>query len=261
MLNWPVPCLSGSDGLCLKGKISGYYTPGTFQQYTLAPTDYVTRIPDNLSSIDAAPLLCAGVTVHAALKRSRARAGDFVIISGAGGGLGDLATQLGSRALGYRIIGIDHGSKEKLVKENGAEAFVDLTKFPSNDNGAALVEHIKTLTNGHGAHAAVICTSANAAYAQAIPMLRFNGVLVCVGVPEGDLVPIATASPAPIIFKQIAIEGSAVGNRRDAIEVLDFAARGVLKPHIRSEKMDKLTSVFEEMHRGEVKGRVVLDLS
>lgn len=256
-----VPCLSGSDGLCLNGKISGYYTPGTFQQYVLGPVDYVTPIPERVSSEIAAPMLCAGVTVYAALKRSRAQAGDFVVISGAAGGLGHLATQLGSRGLGLRIIGIDHGSKAELVKESGAEAFVDMTKFPKDDNGAAIAEHVKSLTGGHGAHAAVVCTASNVAYEQAIPMLRFNGVLVCVGIPEGDLVAIKTASPAPIIFKQIAIEGSAVGNRRDAIEALEFAARGVVTPHVRIEKMDKLTAVFEEMHRGQLNGRVVLDLS
>ncbi|KAH8695421.1 chaperonin 10-like protein [Talaromyces proteolyticus] len=256
-----LPCLSGSDGLCLNGKISGYYTPGTFQQYVLGPVDYVTPIPEGVSSEAAAPLLCAGVTVYAALRRSRAQAGNFVVISGAGGGLGHLATQLGSRGLGLRIIGIDHGSKADLVKESGAEAFIDITKFPKDDNGAAIAEHVKSLTGGHGAHAVIVCTASNVAYGQAIPMLRFNGVLVCVGIPEGELEAIRTASPAPIIFKQISIEGSAVGNRRDAIETLDFAARGVVTPHIQVEKMDKLTAVFEEMHRGQLNGRVVLDLS
>ncbi|KNG81752.1 alcohol dehydrogenase 2 [Aspergillus nomiae NRRL 13137] len=256
-----LPCLSGSDGLCLNGKISGYYTPGTFQEYVLGPIDYVTPIPDSVPSELAAPMLCAGVTVYAALKRSKAQSGDFVVISGAGGGLGHLATQIGSRGLGLRIIGVDHGSKADLVKENGAEAFVDITQFPKDDNGAAIAEHVKSLTNGHGAHAVIVCTASNIAYAQAIPMLRFNGSLICVGIPEGDLVPIATASPGPLVLKQISIEGSAVGNRRDALEVLDFVARGIIKPHVRTEKLEKLTSIFEEMHCGKLNGRVVIDLS
>ncbi|KAE8375820.1 chaperonin 10-like protein [Aspergillus bertholletiae] len=256
-----LPCLSGSDGLCLNGKISGYYTPGTFQQYVLGPIDYVTPIPDGVPSELAAPMLCAGVTVYAALKRSKAQPGDFVVISGAGGGLGHLATQIGSRGLGLRIIGVDHGSKAELVKENGAEAFVDITQFPKDDNGAAIGQHIKSLTNGHGAHAVIVCTASNIAYAQAIPMLRFNGSLICVGIPEGDLVPIATASPGPLVFKQIKIEGSAVGNRRDALEVLDFVARGIIMPHVRTEKLEKLTSVFEDMHCGKLNGRVVIDLA
>lgn len=178
-------------------------TAGTFQQYAVGPVDYATRIPDSVPSELAAPMLCAGVTVYAALKRSKAQPGDFVVISGAGGGLGHLATQIGSRGLGLRIIGVDRGSKAELVKENGAEAFVDMTQFPKDDNGAAIGEHVKSLTNGHGAHSVLVCTASNIAYVQAIPMLRFNDSLVCVGIPEGDLVPIATASPGPLVFKQI----------------------------------------------------------
>lgn len=68
-----LPCLSGRDACCLNGKISGFYTPGTFQQYTLGPAHYVTPIPDGVPSDLAAPLLCGGVTVYAALKKSGAQ--------------------------------------------------------------------------------------------------------------------------------------------------------------------------------------------
>lgn len=256
-----VPCQEGADASCAKAKLSGYYTPGTFQQYALGPASYVTPIPDALSSEVAAPLLCAGVTVYSALKRSGAKPGGWVVISGAGGGLGHIATQLSSGGLGHRVIGIDHGSKEELVRESGAEHFLDITKFPSDDNGAAMTARIMELTEGKGAAAAIVCTNSNAAYAQALNFLGVNGALVCVGVPEHDPMPIMTAFPALLIGKHLRILGSAVGTRREAIETMEFAARGIIKPHIRSEKMENLTSVFEEMHRGELKGRVVLDLS
>lgn len=68
-----LPCLSGRDACCVNGKISGYYTPGTFQQYALAPAHYVTPIPDGVPSDLAAPLLCGGVTVYAALKKTGAQ--------------------------------------------------------------------------------------------------------------------------------------------------------------------------------------------
>lgn len=71
-------------------KVSGYYTPGTFQQYVLGPANYVTPIPDGLDSAAAAPLLCAGVTVYSALRKANAESGNYVIIMGAGGGLGHL---------------------------------------------------------------------------------------------------------------------------------------------------------------------------
>lgn len=206
-------------------------------------------------------MLCAGVTVYAALKRSHIRPGQWVVISGAGGGLGHLAVQLASRGMGLRVVGIDHGSKEELVKASGADHFVDITKFPSDDNGTAIVAHVQSLTDGLGAHAALVCNASNAAYAQALLMLRFNGTLVCVGVPEHTPLPIATATPGIMIGKHITITGSAVGNRTEAIETLEFAARGVLKAHVRTEKLENLTSVFQEMGEGKIQGRVVLDLS
>ena len=241
--------------------MSGYYSPGTFQQYALGPANYVTPIPDGVESAAAAPMLCAGVTVYSALKRSNARPGQWVIISGAGGGLGHIAVQLASKGMGLRVIGIDHGSKEELVKASGAEHFVDITQFPKDDKGEALKQHVRSLADGLGAHAAVVCTAANAAYAQALPMLRFNGTLVCVGIPEHEPQPIATAFPSSFVNQHYTVTGSAVGNRTEAIETMKFAARGIIKAHYRTEKMDKLTSVFQEMAEGKLQGRVVLDLS
>ncbi|KAJ5331158.1 hypothetical protein N7476_000941 [Penicillium atrosanguineum] len=255
------PCQAGSDGLCFNQKVSGYYTPGTFQQYAVGPANYVTPIPDGLDSAEAAPMLCAGVTVYSALKRSNARPGQWVIISGAGGGLGHIAVQLASKGMGLRVIGIDHGSKAELVKASGAEHFVDITQFPSDDKGEALTKHVHELADGLGAHAAVVCTAANVAYAQALPLLRFKGTLVCVGIPENEPKAIGSAFPSSFINKHLTVTGSAVGNRTEAIETLKFAERGIIKAHYRTEKMDKLTEVFKEMGEGKLQGRVVLDLS
>ncbi|KAJ6145545.1 hypothetical protein N7470_009440 [Penicillium chermesinum] len=255
------PCFAGADGVCFNQKISGYYTPGTFQQYALGPANYVTPIPDGVSSAEAAPMLCAGVTVYAALKRSNARPGQWVVISGAGGGLGHIAVQIASRGMGLRVIGIDHGSKAELVRSSGAEHFVDITQFPKDDQGAALKARVHELADGLGAHAVVVCTAANAAYAQALPMLRFNGTVVCVGVPEHEPQPIASATPGSMILQHQTVTGSAVGSRIEAIETLNFLKRGIIKTHYRMEKMDKLTEVFQEMAEGKLQGRVVLDLS
>lgn len=91
-------------------------------------------------------------------------------------------------------------------------------------------------------------------------LLRFGGTLVCVGLPEGDLKPIAKAYPQWLVAKAQKIVGVAVGNRKEAIETLELASRGIIKTHLRVEKMDKLTEVFQQMDRQELKGRVVLDL-
>jgi propanol-preferring alcohol dehydrogenase len=247
-------CLEGHDGVCFNGKISGYFTPGTFQQYVLAPANYVTPIPDGLDSAEAAPMLCAGVTVYSALRKSGAKSGQWVALLGAGGGLGHIAVQIAAKGMAMRVIGIDADAKKDLVLASGAEHFVGLSE---GDTVAKVFE----LTNGLGVQAAIVLTAANAAYASAPQMLKFGGRMVCVGLPEGEMIAIATAFPQILVAKAQSIVGVAVGNRQEAIETLDLAARGIVKTHYRLEKMDKLTEVFQEMGEGKLQGRVVLDLS
>ncbi|KAG0155596.1 hypothetical protein PDIDSM_2768 [Penicillium digitatum] len=253
-----VMCYSGMETTCPQSTISGFRTPGTFQEFVLGPANYVTPIPDGLESANAAPMLCAGLTIYSALKRSEAKPGDFVIVSGAGGGLGHVAVQLGSRGLGFRIIAIDRVSKKDLVMKSGAEHFVDMDEFSDNES---LVNHVLELSGGLGAHAAIVCPPDNKAYETELLMLRPNGALVCVGVPEGQMQAIASANPAVIIFKQLKIKGSAVGTREEAIKTLDFAARGIIDPHVTVANMEDLTGVFHKMHGGGLKGRVVIDMS
>ncbi|EMC96853.1 hypothetical protein BAUCODRAFT_491924 [Baudoinia panamericana UAMH 10762] len=247
-------CLSGHDGVCFNQKVSGYYTPGTFQQYVLGPASYVTPIPESLASDMAAPMLCAGVTVYSALRKSNAQSGDWVVLMGAGGGLGHLATQIASRGMGMRVIGIDAGSKKDIAMDCGAEHFIDHTQGNAE-------EEVKRITGGLGAQAVLVLTAANAAYGMAMTLLKFGGTLVCVGLPEGELKPIATAYPQMLVAKAQKIVGVAVGDRREAIETLQLAERGVVKTHFRTAKMEDLTKIFEEMDEGKLKGRVVLDLS
>ncbi|KAK8200250.1 alcohol dehydrogenase 2 [Phyllosticta capitalensis] len=248
-------CRAGHDGVCFNQKISGYYTPGTFQQYVLGPANYVTKIPDGLSDTDAAPMLCAGVTTYSALRKSNALSGEFVVLLGAGGGLGNVAAQIASKGMALRVIGVDADAKESFALSSGCEAFVPLSL------GDKIPDRVRELTGGMGAHAVIVLTGSNAAYAQAIDMLRFGGTLVCVGVPVNEPVTIASAFPQFLIKFAKKIVGVPVGNRKDADEVMEFAARGIVKSNYRVEKMDKLSDVFEEMEAGTLQGRVVLDLS
>lgn len=254
-----MPCLAGADGLCENSQVSGYTRPGTFQEYVLAPARYVTLIPDGLASEVAAPLLCGGVTVYSALKKSRAQPGDWVVIAGAGGVLGHLGVQLGGRGMGFRIIGLDMGPKEAFVRECGAEAFIDVTRYSAGDGSdGSIDEEVRAITGGSGAAAAIICSASNAAYSDALSYLKFNGTLVCVGVP-GDAKPIANCYPHLMVGKQLAIVGSNVGNRREAMETLAMAKRVVTTP-IRLEKLNNINLVFEGMEGGTLQGRVVIDL-
>ena len=114
----------------------------------------MTPIPDELESADAAPMLCAGITTYAALRRSGVKSGQWVVIAGAGGGLGHIACQLASRGMACRVIGIDHGSKEQLAKECGVEHFIDITKHDDN----SIVKEVVKIAGGLGASAVIVCT-------------------------------------------------------------------------------------------------------
>lgn len=249
------------DNICFNPKISGYGFPGTFQQYALGPVDYVTPIPDGVPSAEAAPLLCAGVTVYAALKRTKARPGQWALISGAGGGLGHLAVQIASRGMGLRVIGVDHGSKEEIVRKSGAEHFIDVTKYPTDTSHNAISADVKALTpGGLGVHAAIVCVASNVAYTQALLFLRFNGTLVCVGVPEHEPKAIGSAYPALLMAKHLSVTGSSIGSQREAIETLEFAARGIIKAHVQTTTLDGLTRAFELLSSGKLEGRLVIEL-
>lgn len=145
----------------------------------------------------------------------------------------------------------------------GAETFIDITKYSRDSDGdSKLAADVKAATpGGHGASAVVVCTASNAAYAQALSLLRWGGTVVCVGIPEGKVQPIASADPASILVNEKKIVGSAVGNRKDAIETMELAARGAVKTRFTVEPMSKLTEVFERMDKGEIQGRVVIDLT
>ncbi|KAI2641140.1 alcohol dehydrogenase-like protein [Xylaria nigripes] len=250
------PCMDGQEGCCFNQTISGYYRPGTFQEYVIGSAQYVTPVPEHIPGEIAAPMLCGGLTTYAALKKSGAQPGQWVVISGAGGGLGSIATSLGAHSMGFRIIGIDMPNKKETVLESGAEHFIDLTAFDDKSIG----DEVKRLT-GIGAVAVIVCTASNKAYGQALSMLRFGGSLVCVGMPEGELVPISNAYPSALVAQQLKIVASSVGNRREAVETLDMAARGVAKVPVRTYAMQDLQSVFERMSKGQVIGRAVLDFS
>jgi propanol-preferring alcohol dehydrogenase len=174
------------------------------------------------------------------LKKSTAQPGDWVAIIGAGGGLGHIAVQLAARGFNYRVIGIDADAKEQLVKDSGAEHFIGLG---SREAPVDTATKVTELTGGIGVQAVIVVSAAKAAYATSVPMLKFGGRVVCVGIPEGDYDPIASANPQIMIAKELSIVGSAVGSRKDVIEVLNLAERGIVKLHTKKEKLSKLTEV------------------
>ena len=204
-------CLDGDESRCAKRKVSGFKNPGTFQQYLCSDARYVTPIPEGVDSAKAAPLLCAGVTVYVALQKADLKPGQWVALSGAGGGLGSLAIQY-AKTMGLHVLAIDHTSKEAFCKKLGADAFVDFIKFGGDDDDAGLAEEAKRLTGG-GAHAILVNNSSAKAYDQALDLLRYGGTLVCVGLPEGSASPVGGAIPSNMIMNKLTIKGEKSGNQ------------------------------------------------
>jgi propanol-preferring alcohol dehydrogenase len=183
-------CLMGAESECTSLKVSGFYHPGTFQQYLITSAVCATPIPEGIDLAGAAPLMCAGTTVYASLKRAHTKAGDWVLITGAGGGLGHLAIQY-TKAMGGSVIAMDIGSKEAFCKELGADYFIDFKKFGTNEE---VIAHVKTLVPG-GVRVVLCCAGSNKAYEQAPGFLAPRGTLVCVGIPvhegkPGERVPL-----------------------------------------------------------------------
>ncbi|KAI0064343.1 GroES-like protein [Artomyces pyxidatus] len=244
-------CRKGLEQSCLKAKLSGYTVDGTFSQYVVSYVSHVTPIPENIESTEAASILCAGVTVYRALKYSRTTIGDWVVIPGAGGGLGHLAIQY-ANAMGLRVVAIDTGAEKKaLCLQLGAEKWIDFKETKD------LVKDIKEATGGAGPHAAVVTAASSPAYEQAIDYLREGGTLMVVGLPGTATL---NASIFFTVFKSINILGSYVGNRQDAREALDVASRGKVKCHYAIKDLGALSEVYEGMEAGKVAGRIVLSM-
>jgi len=240
------------EQLCPKAQLSGYTVNGTFQQYATVQAAQATRIPDHCKLADIAPVMCAGVTVYTALKRTGAKPGQTVCITGAGGGLGSFAIQY-AKCLGLRVIAVDTGKeKEQVCRELGAEAFVDY--MTSKD----LIQEIKSHTDGYGPHGALIVAAAEKPMQQATEYVRSDGVVVCVGLPgHGALI---KADVFSTVSRMVTIRGSYVGSMLDAQEAVDFFGRGLIKCPTKVMRLEDLTGVYDDMKAQKIAGRIVLDL-
>lgn len=244
-------CELSNESNCPDADLSGYTHDGSFQQYATADAVQAARIPAGTDLAQVAPILCAGITVYKALKSANLRAGEWVAISGACGGLGSLAIQF-AIAMGYRVLGIDGGeAKEKLFKELGGEVFIDFTKTKD------VVGEILKATNG-GAHGVINVSVSEAAIEASTRYVRANGTVVLVGLPGGAYCKSEVFSH---VVKSYSIVGSYVGNRADTREALDFFARGLVKSPIVIAPLSELPEIFDKMEKGQIVGRYVVDTS
>ena len=240
-------CLSGWETLCLEQTNSGYSVNGSFAEYALAQADYLGRIPESLSFVDAAPILCAGVTTYKGLKETDTRPGEWVVISGAGG-LGHVAIQY-ARAMGLHVAAVDLGpEKMALARQLGAEITIDAK---TQDPPAEIQKQIG------GAHGVLVTAVSTIAFKQAIGMLRRGGTCVLNGLPPGDF----PVSIFDMVLNRYTLRGSIVGTRKDLEEALAFAADGKVKATIETLPLESINDVFARLKTGRVNGRVVLAIA
>ena len=240
-------CITGRETLCMDQHNAGYSIDGAYAEYCLAVADYTVKIPEDLGFIEAAPLFCAGVTTYKALKVSRAKPGEWVSIFGIGG-LGHLAVQY-AKAMGLNVLAVDiDKSKLDLALKLGADLVVNGREHDPDEYAQERIG---------GAHASVVVAVNKIAFGQAYRSVRRGGVVVAVGLPPENMeIPIFDT-----VLNAIEVVGSIVGTRKDLQETLQFAAEGKVKSIIEVRKLDEINEIFDELEKGKVNGRIVVDMS
>lgn len=175
-------CRRGFFQNCPNQLNTSRHVPGTLQQYVIADARFITKIPDGVPDEVAAPLLCAGLTMAGALAHldNEVQPGDWIVISGSGGGLGHIGVQLAVRVKKLRVIAVDSGDEKRdLSLASGAEAFID---FKTEDVAKRVLE----LTD-EGAHATIVVPGTKEAFQMAPTLVRNMGHIICVGLPRNDI--------------------------------------------------------------------------
>jgi D-arabinose 1-dehydrogenase-like Zn-dependent alcohol dehydrogenase len=223
--------------------ISGITTDGGYAEVMIAEARALASIPDELTSEDAAPLLCAGITTFNALRNAGLRAGDLVGIQGIGG-LGHLGVQF-ARRMGFRTVAINNGSeKAELAKELGAHSYVDTAE---EDVAAALQKM-------GGAKAILATAPSGKAIAALVPGLASRGKLIVVGVAP-DAIEVSSSS---LVFGQRSIYGSLTGSAIGNQDTLAFSVLQDVRPMIETLPLDKAPEAFARMMDGKARFRMVL---
>ena len=237
-------CIGGWETLCESQQNSGYSIDGTFAEYALVPAAFATPVPDAVSSRDAAPLTCAGVTTYKAIKVAGVAPAETVAVFGIGG-LGHLAVQY-ARIVGAIVIAVDvEDNKLVMATELGADHVVN----------AATVDPVEAIQTLGGADVAVVLAASPASFDQAYRSLRRGGRLVCVALPAGD-----AALTVPIFDTVIngkTVIGSIVGTRNDLADVFNLHAAGRTKVIAVDRKIDEVNGSVDDVLAGRVPARIV----
>ncbi|MFT4503301.1 alcohol dehydrogenase [Caballeronia sp. 15711] len=237
------PCRRGDFVACQRAQVPGISYDGGYAEYMVAPVEALARIPDDLSDVDAAPLLCAGITTFNALRNSGARAGDVVAILGIGG-LGHLGVQFAQK-MGFRTVAIARGQdKAALAKQLGAHHYID-----------SKVENVAEALQALGGARVILATvTSGKAMSAAAGGLGLNGKLIMVGISEEPVeVPVAQ-----FIMGRNSVQGWPSGTSADSQETLAFSALAGIKPMIEEFPLARAAEAYDRMMSGAARFRVVL---
>src|SRR5579864_3574661 len=239
------PCRRGDFINCRNEVVTALNVDGGYAEYTIAREEAVAAIPDDLPAAEAAPLLCAGITVYNALRNSGARAGETVAVQGIGG-LGHLGIQY-ARQMGFRTIAIGRGSDKKVLAQKlGAHEYVDTNSGPP-------AEALKKMG---GAHIILATAPDSQAMSALFDGLAPNGTLFVVGASPDPV----TVSPFQFIAGRRGIQGWASGTGKDSEDTLQFSSLTGVRPMIERYPLDKAADAYQQMITGKARFRVVLTM-
>ncbi|KAF1848890.1 GroES-like protein [Cucurbitaria berberidis CBS 394.84] len=247
---------------CVDAENNGLSRHGGFAEYAIVDARQVAPIPDSLTAAETAPLMCAGVTIYAALKRCGLQVGDRVGILGAGGGLGHLGLQYGVH-MGYKVLGIEAAdfplalAKDVAQRLNPQPHIVDARA----EQASVLVQNLggqdgKTHVGEMGLDAVVILPESQIAFDYGMSMLKTHGTCVVVSFPEKGF----QFSARDVVFRDIKILGSLVGSNKTLREMLDFSARHNVRAISKSYPLARLNELVEEYNKGSG-GKLVVDMT
>ena len=236
-------CRRGDFGNCQNLKIAGISYDGGYQQYMVAPVEALTAMPESLSDVEAAPLLCAGITTFNALRHSGAVPGDLVAVLGIGG-LGHLGIQFANK-FGYKVAAIGRGPENApLATKLGASVYID-------NRATNPAEALQKLG---GAQVILATAPSSKAMSELVDGLAPNGKLMVVG---ASLDPIQV-TPVQLISGSRTIQGWASGTPADAEDTLRFAELTGVRPMIETYPLEKAAEAYARMMSGNAQFRVVL---
>ncbi len=235
-------CRRGNFVACANQPYTGITNDGGYSEVVYARASGLVAIPDELTSVEAAPLLCAGFTTFNALLKADAKAGDLVAVQGIGG-LGHLGIQYAAR-MGLRVAAIARGpAKEPLARKLGAQHYVDSV---AADPGAELTKL--------GGAQVVIATAAAGDLSPLLNGLRSGGRLVVVGVSDQPV----SVTPMQLVFGDVRVRGSLTGSAIENEDNLRFAVSQDVRAMIEARPLDDAAAAYAHMASGDARFRVVL---